>query len=89
MPSIGEIRDSGDVIDVVSINENDYGTNIGTGNGQAHGTDIVNGLKNGTDTMANGNLTQRLQEINDIYPKRLLLLRNLLGIWLDQEMKNR
>ena len=90
MPSIGEIRDSVDVIDVVSINENDYGTDIGTGNGQAHGTDIVNGLKNGTDTMANGNLTQRPQEINDI-PEKITsveeLLRNLAGSGNEKQIK--
>ena len=92
MPSIGEIRDSGDVIDVVSrpITGNDYGNDIGTGNGQADGTDNVNGLKNGSDTMANGNLTHRLQKINNI-PEKIIsveeLIRNLAGSGNEKQIK--
>ena len=74
MPSIGEIRDSGDVIDVVSIND----IGFGTGNGQAHGIDNINGTKNGSNGMANGNLT-KLQEINDIPEKIISVVRNLAG----------
>ena len=73
MPSIGAVRDSDDVVDVVSINGNEFGT----GNGQAFEIDNVNGIKNGSD---NGNLTYRLQEINNIPEKRVSvdeLIRNL------------
>ena len=56
---MGEVRDAGDIIDVVSIN----GTDTGTGNGQAFGNDNVNDIKNGSDSIVNGNLTYRLQEI--------------------------
>ena len=67
MPSIGAVRDSDDVIDVVSINGNEFGT----GNGQAFEIDNVNEIKNGSDLMDNGNLTYRLQEINNIPEKRV------------------
>ena len=73
MPSIGAVRDSDDVVDVVSINGNEFGT----GNGQAFEIDNVNGIKNGSD---NGNLTYRLQEINNISEKRVSVdefIRNL------------
>ena len=76
MPSIGAVRDSDDVIDVVSINGNEFGT----GNGQAFEIDNVNEIKNGSDLMDNGNLTYRLQEINNIPEKRVSvdeLIRNL------------
>ena len=79
MPSIiGALMDSGDVIDVVSINGNDFGT----GNGQAFEIDYVNAIKNGSNLMVNGNLTYRLQEINNIPEKRISvdeLIRNLAG----------
>ena len=42
MPSIGAVRDSDDVIDVVSIN----GNGNGLGNGQANGFDNGNDTKN-------------------------------------------
>ena len=64
---MGEVRDAGDIIDVVSIN----GTDTGTGNGQALGNDNVNDIKNGSDSIVNGNLTYRLQEINNIPEKRI------------------
>ena len=86
MPSIGAVRDSDDVIDVVSIN----GIGFGTGNGQAHGTDNVNGTKNGSNGMANGNLTCKLQEINDINEKIITvddLIRNLAGSGNEKQIK--
>ena len=67
MPSIGAVRDSDDVIDVVSIN----------GNGQAYDFDNGNDTKNES---GNKNLNYRLQEISNIPEKRTTvdeLIRNM------------
>ena len=83
---MGEVRDAGDIIDVVSINRTDTGNR----NGQALGNDNVNDIKNGSDSIVNGNLTYRLQEINNIPEKRISvdeLIRNLAGSGNDKQIK--
>ena len=73
MPSIGAVRDSDDVIDVVSIN----GNGNGLGNGQAYDFDNGNDTKNES---GNKNLKYRLQEISNIPEKRTTvdeLIRNM------------
>ena len=83
MPSIGDIRDSGDAIDVVSI----YDNGNGIGNGQAYDFDNGNDIKNES---GNENLNYRLQEINNIPEKRISvdeLIKNLAGSGNVKQMK--
>ena len=63
--AMGDDRDAGDVIDVVSIIDN------GNDNGQVNGNDIGNGTDKNTRLMANENLTTRLQEIRNIPEKNI------------------
>ena len=62
---MGDSREAGDVIDVVSIIDN------GNDNGQVNGNDIGNGTDKNTRLMANENLTTRLQEIRNILEKNI------------------
>ena len=62
---MGDDRDAGDVIDVVSIIDN------GNNNGQVNGNDFGNGTDKNTRLMANENLTTRLQEIRNIPEKNI------------------
>ena len=59
----------GDVIDVVTVSTN--GIDFGTENGQAFEIGNGNETNNGSGSIDNGNLTSRLQEINNITEKSI------------------
>ena len=63
MPIMG----TGDVTDVVSTNGIDFGTE----NGQGYEIGNRNEINNASGSIDNGNLTSRLQEINNIHEKSI------------------
>ena len=71
MPSIGDIKGTGDVIDVVSTN------GIYHGNEQALEIGNGNEINNGYGSIDNGNLTSRLQELNNI-PEKSISVEELI-----------
>ena len=70
---MGDDKDTGDFTDVVSTN----GIYFGTENGQAYGIGNGNEINNGSGAVDNGNLTSRLQEINNI-PEKSISVEELI-----------
>ena len=71
MPSIGDVKGTGDFIEVVSTN------GIDLGNEQALEIGNGNEINNGYGSIDNGNLTSRLQELNNI-PEKSISVEELI-----------
>ena len=70
---MGEDKGTGDVIDFVSAN----GIDLGTDNGHAYKIENGNEINNKSGSIYNGNLTSRLQEINKI-PEKSISVKELI-----------